>query len=254
MNLPEFKLLIRNYLFESLSFVEEQVDYDNIKFLPEHDIDFNHPETNTKCSTFKVAELHNIRGWAGKKRYLESCLPKLGQGSSRIVFLLEPTKAIKLARNDKGLAQNEREADLQHAAKENEDVMAQILDYDQEKYLWVEMEIARKLDAQSFKRITGLPWAVFRSFMMSDRMRYTINKPMQFGGKEFTADDFYENEFVSSLTYAADNYGIMRADLESPRQYGIVNRNGKDFVVLVDYGLNQQIWSQHYDRNRNRFN
>lgn len=242
-------MTIRKYIRELLQESITEVDFDdNLKFLPEHDIDLGHPDVVNRCSTFDIEELQKIRTWAGKKRYLENCLPKLGSGSGRVVFLIEPTKVIKLAKNDKGVAQNEVEASLKNDT-DNYPVLAQVLDYDDENYFWVKMEVAKKLDTKSFKEATGINWKDY-----SKAMQYYDWDQRGIGRYwDQIPENVQENDFFQDMTQAAGNLGLVYGDLHSPRNFGIVERDGKKEAVLIDIGLNQNVYDDYYKPKRRNF-
>lgn len=239
-NLHAFRLYVRNLLRESLG-IEEEIDYDNLKFLPEVSIDFSSPEVANKCSTFNVEDLQKIRSWAGKKKYLDNCLTKLGAGSSRIAYLLEPTKVIKLAKNAKGVAQNEREASLKSDAMHHSSIMAHILEYDDENYFWIEMEVARKLTPKKFFEITGLKWETFVT------AQYQLKRQNSGQGGSRVPDELWDNEFFYEYADNVANYNLEN-DLNRLSQWGVVDRDGSESVVMVDYGLDDEIYQKHYAR------
>lgn len=248
MTIQELREQIYFQLCESVELVSE-VDYDNLNFLPEHNIDFSNPETVNRCSTFSLRELKNQRGWAGKARYLNNCLPKLGSGTVRVVYLLEPTKVIKLAKNDKGIAQNEVEAGLMKDSQGYySDILAQIIDYD-EDYLWVEMEVAKKLDAKTFRQATGLSWKEYSKYVWYYAMylegysTYIDNIP----------EEVIENEFFSTIVDAAGNLGLSMGDFRKSSTYGVVQRDGQPQVVLIDMGLTKSVYDTHYNRRKKAY-
>ena len=44
----------------------------------------------------------------------------------------------------------------------------------------------------------------------------------------------------------AQNYGIPPGDLTKTNSYGYIKRNGNDDIVLIDYGLDADVFSTHY--------
>jgi hypothetical protein len=245
MTLRELREQIYFQLCESIENVLE-VDYDNLKFLPENNIDFSNPETVNRCSSFSLEELKKQRGWAGKAKYLDNCLLKLGSGTARIVYLLEPTKVIKLAKNDKGIAQNEVEAGLMKDSKGMySNVLAQIIDFD-EDYLWVEMEVAKKLDAKTFQNATGMSWKDYSKYIQY--YEWDLKKLGNYSDE--IPQEVMENEFFSSMVDVAANLKLSLGDFAKPSTYGIVQRDGEPQVVLIDMGLTQSVFNSHYDKRR----
>lgn len=241
MNVSFLRNYLQNTLKEAIIF-PEHVDYDNMHFIPENVTSiFAEPEYAQKCSTFNVQELHTIHSWAGKLRYLENCLHRLGKGSSRAVYLLGPTKVIKLAINKKGIAQNEREAGLKTGAKMYSNVMAQIIDYD-ENDLWVEMEVAKKLDLKLFRKITGMSFKTFSMAMW--RLNMAEKGYNQY--YDDIPDEIKENEFFQEVEDAINYLKVSPGDLMSKNQFGMVDRDGQTKIVIIDYGINDQIYDDFY--------
>ena len=54
------------------------------------------------------------------------------------------------------------------------------------------------------------------------------------------------NEFCKEIEQYVGNYDIPTGDLTRIGHYGMVNRNGKPNIVLIDYGLNRDIYYQFY--------
>jgi hypothetical protein len=178
-----------------------------------------------------------------KLKYLKTIAKKIGAGSARIVFPIDPNSVIKLAKNDKGLAQNNVEIDIYRAFQP--DVVAKIFDYD-ENDVWLRMERATKFNVADFKSFVGIS---FREFMesleywysknMSRQTFYNLEKPKNY-------DVINETVFFQDLINIIGNYNMPIGDIKRPSSWGIVNRNGKKTPVLIDFGLTQDILNQYY--------
>ena len=85
----------------------------------------------------------------------------LGRGSSRIVFQIDESTVLKLAFNQKGIAQNEAEAAVKNDyVLSGYNFLPEVYDVDDE-YLWIEMQIARRANQSDFKKFTGYSRKVF---------------------------------------------------------------------------------------------
>lgn len=105
---------------------------------------------------FNLEEFSRIPTFSGRKKYCDERLQKIGTGSSRIVYRVDDEKALKIAKNKKGIAQNEHEADW---GRNNYDIFAKIYEADENNYTWIEMELASKIKPSDFKRLVGVSWA-----------------------------------------------------------------------------------------------
>ena len=87
-------------------------------------------------SSFDMGTFKSLKSHAGRNRYAQEHLQRLSSGSSRIVYKIDDEKVLKLAKNDKGIAQNEVEIEYGQYP-DIDDVVAKIFDYDDETHLSV---------------------------------------------------------------------------------------------------------------------
>lgn len=196
-------------------------------------------------TNWNVEEFKQLTSFNARIKYCEANLRRISSGSSRIVYQIDNEKVLKLAKNQKGLAQNEVEIEY---SKEGmlTDVVATIFNYD-EKNLWVEMELARKLSVKAFQNITGIPFELFAQAVHNygqdanggrNSFRYTIEPEV--------LEELWENEFVYDIFQLIGNYGVPASDLARMNSYGIVKRGGDDIVILIDYGLTSDVYDSYY--------
>ena len=57
----------------------------------------------------------------------------------------------------------------------------------------------------------------------------------------------WEDEFCYDIFNYIGNYDIQFQDLLRLNSYGIVNRNGEEKIVIIDYGLTNKVYSNYYD-------
>ena len=207
-------------------------------------------------SSFNMEEFKNLNKFTERVRYCDQHLKKISSGSSRVAYMIDNEKVLKLAKNQKGLAQNDTEirwgGDYYF-----EDVLAHTLE-NSEKDLWVEMELARKANKAQFKAILGYtledlaPFLKYIDFtqrkndrQLSAMYSRMLNNP-EGDGPSYNLDFFSENEFASKLAdfmIAADS---PNGDLCRYSSYGVVNRDGKNQVVLIDFGLTGDVYDTYY--------
>lgn len=204
---------------------------------------------NEQDSGFDRKTFDSIRSFAKRKQYADQHYQKLGAGSSRIVYKLPSGNVLKLAKNAKGLAQNENECGLGQDHYFG-DLLAKVIDCDQND-MWIVSEEAKKTTPQRFEEITG---ANFEEVGKLIRNVYANNRSRSMGQvvkqDQAIIDGLYENQFVSQLLEMMNSYDLGGGDLTRIDSYGEVLRNGQPDIVLRDYGLNDKTWDQHYDRNR----
>jgi hypothetical protein len=188
----------------------------------------------------------SLKSHAGRNRYAQEHLQRLTSGSSRIVYKIDDEKVLKLAKNDKGVAQNEVEIEYGQYS-DLSGILAKIFDYDEQNHLWVEMELARKVKASDFKNIVGYKFEDIQTAIHN----YGIDSGNNRGGRKYDIDkdlwdDMWENEFMQEIFDYIGNYGIPSGDLERLNSYGLVKRDGEDQIVIIDYGLTHDVYSSYY--------
>ena len=196
-------------------------------------------------STFNMDQFKALKSFAERVRYCTQHLKRISSGSSRIVYFVDDTKVLKLAKNKKGLAQNEIEAGYSKY-QDLSGVVAQTFDYD-EHNLWVEMELAKPVRKGDFKRITGYSFEDYCNAINNygndvNFSKYYHKIPMD---KDLLAS-MWENEFVYGMFDYIGNYGVPVGDLTRLSSYGIVKRDGNDIIVLIDFGLTSDVYDSYY--------
>ena len=112
--------------------------------------------------SFSFEEFNTISTYAGKQRYAEKHLKRLGSGSARVVYQIDDEKVLKLAKNRKGLAQNEVELDW---GLQQYGTVAKIYESDEDKFYWLEMQLAKKLNVSDFESINEVSWKDYIKFL-----------------------------------------------------------------------------------------
>lgn len=194
---------------------------------------------------FTMDEFNKIPSFAGKMKYCMQRLPKLGSGTSRAVFKIDDTKVLKLARNTKGVAQNQTESDW---GTQSYTVCAKVFDSSENNF-WVEMELAKKLTPKRFEEIVGVSIkAVDEYLQYFDKPDYCDRQLRRVYCKK-TKQQLDDDEFIANLMCFAMDYNMAMGDLGLLSSYGEVLRNGKPTVVLIDFGATEDVMHQYYSRN-----
>ena len=206
-----------------------------------------HEVINIDNAGFSIDILSQHKSFSSRIKFCDS-LTKLGVGSSRRAYKLGDT-ALKLAINDKGIHQNKAEASSD-IHQYYDSIITNIVSVDP-TFKWLVCELARKAKKDDFLKLTGIPYDIFIEFMS-----YRIMVLGQNGGKyqidhglnDEQLDYCNENSFMGDLLELIGSYGIAGGDLTRISSYGVVNRNGKDVLVLLDYGGTETILQNMYMR------
>jgi hypothetical protein len=185
---------------------------------------------------------------------------RLGGGSSRVAMTIDyegrPT-ALKVAKNIRGLAQNEAEIDILkdgYAGKLS--VVIPLIDYDKanKRPVWLQTEIAKKVRGPTLEKLLHTPTL----WLLTNYVDMILGKPSSKFQKE-TPDsmkklyfklrpNMTEKDFEIFLEYAneiaslADSTTLETGDLQNPGNWGVYN--GKP--VIIDLGLTSNVWQNFY--------
>ena len=115
---------------------------------------------------FNLQTLSSIKSFAGKLKYCKQMLgPTFGSGSSRIIFEIDDNKVLKLAKNQKGLAQNEFEDDTSRYS----DIVVKVFDC-ADDYSWLVEENCIPAKEKDFEHVIGIPFDTY-----CDLVRWNYN-------------------------------------------------------------------------------
>lgn len=218
------------------------------KYFTEEALDEDYPVSWDKD------EFAKLNSFSARVRYCDAHLEKIKAGSGRVVYKIDDQKVLKLAKNPKGIAQNEVEIEWGNDNYFGGKILADVFDSD-DNALWLEMELASKLTASKFKQIVGYDFETFRSMLLGT---YYKNNP-----KHRVSGDSYLSDIPEEVQQAVwddpemffyDVFEFMDAsdspagDFTRLSSYGIVNRDGHDMVIIVDYGLTNDVYSSEYSR------
>lgn len=188
-----------------------------------------------------------------KKRveYAKSKAKRLGGGTSRIAFQIPyqgRNTVLKVAKNTKGMAQNEQEVGMFRSAEAlgaSGTVVVPMIDYDESssKPTWIHVEYAPVLKStKQFEQLTG--------YNLEDAINYiaelTANRSLPFAhqdtNKDFDSDEAWEDEYMYNLFSFIGNTEINLPDLLRPANWGVY----KNKPVIIDLGISEDIFRQYY--------
>ena len=198
---------------------------------------------------FSIEEFSRIPTFKGRIQYCDERLEKLGTGSSRIVYKLDDNKVLKIAKNNRGIAQNTREADFGRNAY---GVTTELYNADTDNYTWVEMERAypvKKSEVQSIIGVTFLDLCAIICYIHDEYCRPNERIYAKYGHDSSTIKEIMEkevytekNSFLFKLYhYLSDYQPTTIADYCRINNWGKVIRDGKPTLVIVDDGYDEEV-------------
>jgi hypothetical protein len=203
----------------------------------------------------------SLKSYAQRVKYCEQHLTKLGAGSARIAFRIDDDKILKIAKNDKGMAQNEAEARLFFDGyivnSGYQDMLARVYEMDEDNYLWIEMDLLTKVKPTEFKNqfgisindfdivVRAIDGAMGRRRSQWGRVTSQIYDDYNNGDLEESNPELHEliefcTELLGNFDYAIGDFGRLSSFGKT-----VDNR-----IVVVDYGLTWEIFDKFYDQSK----
>lgn len=177
---------------------------------------------------FELPRFKSLEDVNMMNRYAESFLDKLGQGSSRAAYQLTSRYVLKIAINDKGIAQNEAELDV-YTNPQTKSITSKIHSADQQ-HRWVIADVVRPFkNAVDFEKTTGSKWPNFVT---------TVRTAVKNGKLAQDAPDF-----IKAVVATVRNNKLGIGDIINVEHWG---KTPDGRTVLLDYGFTEDVWSKHY--------
>ena len=203
-------------------------------------------------------------------------------GSSRAVYTLNDNMVLKLAYGEwfeAGIAQNKQEYELYQQI--NSPLLTRIF-YHDKNFTYLVSESVLPCRSEDFEKIIGIP---FHHVYHQNSIKTRLKKSKHNGDAKVGYNEYFDNikkPYESSelsmediFTYIECNYvtnepyydkGVYNAinnsewlkefvkfvidtqmtDFCQIENFGIVNRDGKPTIVVLDSGLNLDVWEKHY--------
>ena len=191
-----------------------------------------------------LPEFLKIKSINGRIAYAKQHLQRIGAGSGRIVYDIDGEKVLKLAKNSRGVAQNDAEAGAGYY-EQNHNILAKIYDSPEDES-WLISEKAKPVDEARIIQLTGIP-------SLNELFTFLRNyEEISKGKKKIIPQDpkveeaMWENQFAFAVGDFVASYAQSAGDMGRPSSYGEVIRNGEPTIVLTDYGLSDEVFDTHY--------
>ena len=182
---------------------------------------------------------------------------KLGTGSSRVATIIEyqgrPT-VLKIAKNQKGLAQNSVEASILDDGYASQlGILIPLIDYDEQNRepSWIHTEMAQKASEKQLCSIIGcdsLSQLVNMAWAITGKKKYlgTHQQYVEYLQKKGKSEQEIETctEYANKLAELNSSFDVELGDFTRAANWGLYNRN----PVIVDVGFNSNVLNQYYKR------
>lgn len=193
---------------------------------------------------------NDIEAWEKQFDYCKKWLGEpFGFGSSRCVFTLNDSIILKLAigsRREGGIEQNRIEYTVYQKYKSP--LLATVFDCD-ENFSYIVCENVVPCVENDFLEVLGIPFfgTSDGGFCVNDVLTYIENN-YSLGEEMFDMRIevlINRNPWFKELKELIENTGM--CDLsKAVENFGMVNRNGKPSIVILDAGFNMEVYNKYY--------
>ncbi len=177
---------------------------------------------------------------------------KSKQGSSRVVLPVDNDMVLKIAKNKKGIAQNEAEVEnwINLKSLNHDHMAAPVLDWDDDDFFYVEMKRVETLNNSKFKKLFGFDASEF-----FQHIKYRVDLVLTGGRNRIPTyiDDqdelqrIEEDETFGELVEMfCELDSVLSVKDAVVNNFGYHLENGQPELVMLDYGLSSEVAAKHY--------
>lgn len=186
-----------------------------------------------------LKQLSSLPTFVARKRLCDQNFQKLNSGSARIIYLLPDGRVLKLAKNEKGLAQNDNES----ATLMQTSITNKMLETDPNNK-WLITSLAKKVSKSKFQSLSGINFDEFKQALEYWAGQHGKSAYFSFREKPENYEKILNNGFFQEIIDLIGTWNMGLGDLLRLNSYGEVN--GK--LILIDFGLTEDIFQKFYKR------
>lgn len=190
------------------------------------------PEDSKDLSII-LKNIESLETYNARKKYAEKNLKHLSSGSSRIVYLTKNKTIIKLAKNDKGIAQNKAESNPKMKSKFLNKILSK-----SKNNSWIEVDYLDKITVKDFKKMTNIDFDDF-----GDCIRYALKKIDSSNNKPENFEEVSKSDIFKEIKKIGEKFKLMPGDIARISSWGKKNNS----PVLIDAGLTKDIYEEFYE-------
>jgi hypothetical protein len=182
-----------------------------------------------------LKNIEKLETYQARVKYAEKNLKHLSSGSARVTYVTPNNTVIKLAKNDRGIAQNKAEKkNLATKCKYFNDVIRNAANF-----AWIETDYLDKITPKEFEKMTGIHFDDFGEAIRFGLKHVASNKKMK-EPKNF--DKVSKSDIYKQMRSVADKCDMMPGDIARISSWG----TKKGHPVLIDAGLTKKIFDEFY--------
>ena len=203
---------------------------------------------------FRIDYLKSCDTFNKRLKYCKEMLGfPIGKGSSRVVFQMDDETCLKLAINDKGIAQNLEEIKI--ASDGFISYIPKVYNgSDEENGLWVITQYVLPAKKEDFKKVLGIDFGDIIDYVINTDRRFDYKNSFHLKMADNMIHHLYAKyeanddviELFNDIHDIKANYDQMVGDLSRINNWGMVRENGNTFMVMLDSGLSEEVYNQFY--------
>jgi hypothetical protein len=182
-----------------------------------------------------LSNLEKLETYAARKKYAEENLEHLSSGSSRIVYLTKEKTVIKLAKNDRGVAQNEVESNPKMKSKYLNPIISSA-----QNNAWLETHFLEKITEKEFEEMTKLNFKDFAEALSYGLRNLSSNNDKE---KPEGFDKVSKSDIYKEVKEISEKFKLLPGDIGRISSWG--TKDGKP--VLIDAGLTRKVFDEFYE-------
>lgn len=175
--------------------------------------------------------IEDLETYQARIKYAEDNLKHLSSGSSRLVYQASDKSIIKLAKNDKGIAQNKAEAN----PKMKSDFLNEIISSSKDGS-WIQTHFLDKITEKEFEKLTKIPFEDF-----GEALTHGVKKSSGSDPKGF--EKISKSAIYKEMKRLCDKFHLLPGDIVRISSWGTKDKK----PVLIDAGLTEEIFEEFYD-------
>ena len=179
--------------------------------------------------------IENFETYSDRKKYAEKKLSHLSSGSSRMVYLTPAKTVLKLAKNDRGIAQNKVESNPKMKSKYLNKVLRKA-----SNHAWIEVSFLKKITVKQFEKMTGLDFNEFGEAISYGLKTVSGSKDMK---EPDNFDEVSKSHIYKDLVDVGRKFKLMPGDIARISSWG--TKDG--LPVLIDAGLTKNVFEEYYE-------
>ena len=177
--------------------------------------------------------LNSFETFKDRVDFAEEKMTHLSSGSSRVIYVMPDDTVLKLAKNERGVAQNKVEANPKIKSK----YINKTLKSDKDG-LWKTSPYLDKITEKEFEELTGINFKDFGEaieYGLKDVAEDKIKKPENISEIE-------NNDLYKELVSIGKKFKLMAGDISRISSWGRLD----DHPCLLDAGLTKEIYDEFY--------